>query len=419
MRSNTPSPPAPPPVPEGVDDVRRQADARETAAEGSGWLVRGSASEIGREGLGATMATLSRADLDALRLTENDGRETDGSGRAATSAVDDIARQRWWLSVVAQTFLQTDGKELPSWWTPADFTSPSSSVAESDEEVCRAVAGPFEQDGPWVRLATGIGWVRALGECGDGQCSTCRLAAPGVRRTFVDLVVRRTVRQLGAGGACHYCTIGCGLLLTDLQILSGLRAAGVRIATVVAVDSHFAEICTATAEAGPAPDTKASRRLRLLRRASGCNALAQLASYVAPARVIALSSVESLVDACAREPAVYAQMTTLVQIDTAEIKRDATRLAAATALSDAGRAFILNNTNEAHGAAAGSVVREAATVVWQRTCITAAQGGGDAEGEFDAEGWLRAALVDDEEEVAAAAAATARERRGIFRGARR
>ena len=207
MRSNTPSPEGVdagrrrPSVPEGVDDVRRQADARETAAEGSDWLVRGSASEIGREGLGATMATLSRADLDALRLTENDGRETDGSGRAATSAVDDISRQRWWLSVVAQTFLQTDGKELPSWWTPADFTSPSSSVAESDEEVCRAVAGPFEQDGPWVRLATGIGWVRALGECGDGQCSTCRLAAPAVRRTFVDLVVRRTVRQLGVGGA--------------------------------------------------------------------------------------------------------------------------------------------------------------------------------------------------------------------------
>ena len=49
--------------------------------------------------------------------------------------------------------------------------------------------------------------------------------------------------------------------------------------------------------------------------------MAQLASYVAPARVIALSSVESLVDACAREPAVYAQMTSLVQIDTAEIKR--------------------------------------------------------------------------------------------------
>ena len=52
------------------------------------------------------------------------------------------------------------------------------------------------------------------------------------------------------------------------------------------------------------------------------------------------------------------------------------------------------------------VVREAATVVWERTSITAAQGGGDAEGEFDAEGWLRAALVDDEEEVEAAAAAS-------------
>ena len=99
-------------------------------------------------------------------------------------------------------------------------------------------------------------------------------------------------------------------------------------------------------------------------------------------------------------------MTTLVQIDTAEIKRDATRLAAATALSDNGRAFILNNTNEAHGAT-GSVVREAATVVWQRTCITASQGGGDAEGEFDAEGWLRAALVDDDEEEVAEAAAAA------------
>ena len=73
MRSNTPSPEGVdagrrrPSVPEGVDDVRRQADARETAAEGSGWLVRGSASEIGREGLGATMATLSRADLDRRR----------------------------------------------------------------------------------------------------------------------------------------------------------------------------------------------------------------------------------------------------------------------------------------------------------------------------------------------------------------
>ena len=256
MRSNTPSPPAPPPVPEGVDDVRRQADARETAAEGSAGWCAGRRPKLAAPG--ATMAT-SRADLDALRLTENDGRETDGSGRAATSATTTSRGSaggcRWWRRRSRRRTARScrrggrrpTSPPCPPPWPRATRRCAAPSPARSSKTVHgfawrRGSAGCAR----WASAAMGVQHVPAGGAGSAPNLCRPRRAAhrAAARRRRVPLLHDRPRPPL-----------------TDLQILS-LRAAGVRIATVVAVDSHFAEICTATAEAGPAPDTKVSRRLR-------------------------------------------------------------------------------------------------------------------------------------------------------------
>jgi hypothetical protein len=364
----------------GLDAALAQAAA---TSLGSLWLQRKS------EEAQPAHPVLSRERLEAMRSAAN----------AHPNTVD-VRRQRWWSVATAERWFASGGRELPAWWMPAEFTT-NTTNEESDRSgegmdmadcarltalLCSEDARCFEvdSDGPVVRLAGAVDEnkrLRALGECGDVRCSTFRLCAPRVRAGFAAMVVRRTIAQMSgsvegvAPRAVRYVTLGCGQLLADFQILCGMKAAGLQIETIIAVDSQFADICVAesdckqegeekeqgegadvtladmatrdpsgsTALAAVASGWRLSRR-RLSRQSPSGRALDELASLMAPARLFALSSTESLVDACARDPQTFGDNTTLVQIDAADIRPPATLLAAGWALGDGGFAFRLANT---------------------------------------------------------------------------
>ena len=124
--------------------------------------------------------------------------------------------------------------------------------------------------------------------------------------------------------------MGCGLLLTDLEVICALQAAGLTIESATFVDAGV--------------DTF---------RFHG--ALTELARFLAPARVVAYPSTNELATAVleGRESSAHV----LVHCDAAKIGKLESRSLASQALVPRGLAFRLTN----HGA------RKAATVdVWHR-----------------------------------------------------
>ena len=119
--------------------------------------------------------------------------------------------------------------------------------------------------------------LSALSECGELTCACCRARDPRARSFFRRGVIRQFTHQVLAGGARHvavrYVSLGAGLLLTDAEILSGLiEDAGARVESVHLVDCEALYTTTEAHEA-----------------------LRQLAAFVAPATVVAHTSVDSLV----------------------------------------------------------------------------------------------------------------------------
>ena len=182
--------------------------------------------------------------------------------------------------------------------------------------------------------------------------------------------MQQAVDTFDSTRSIRYLTLGCGLLLTDLQILNGLRMAGLAIEMVIAVDHLYSEVCEACDQVELAKEPPNSRhasaarlRLRLAKRASASKALSQLAAYVAPARTVAFGSVEAYLRACAESREAYAGVSLMVQIDANEIGQGMSRLLAARALGEGGLAFRLDKTAANHGEAgtAGSAGSPAAT----------------------------------------------------------
>ena len=239
---------------EGVDDVGgRPTRARPPLKARAGWR-RGSAQKLPR---GARpMATLSRADLDALRLTENDGRETDGSGRAGDELSTTFAAAL--VAVGGGADVSADGRQGAAVVVDAALVlfrrRERRGVLRRRRPIRagRAVGVTVDRDRLGARARRVWRWAVQHAPAGGA----------GGAPHLVDLVVRRTVRQLAraawprtarsAAAAAH-------------RFADPRRAArrgranrhGRRRRFPLRRDLHGHR------RAGPAPDTKASRRLRL------------------------------------------------------------------------------------------------------------------------------------------------------------
>ena len=187
--------------------------------------------------------------------------------------------------------------------------------------LVRFVDAPFSNNAPFgapcaENLST---YTNAFGECSDSGCGCYRLKEPRVRVRFRNLVVHRTFLQLqaeangvAAGVAAsvddvkddvlpvpttalspvRYVSIGCGSLLTDVEILSGLCARGLRLELIVVVDPDYA------------PTRSNNRHL-----------FESLAALFAPARVVAFESLGDLQRAAQNDPDGLGHCTTMLQID--------------------------------------------------------------------------------------------------------
>jgi hypothetical protein len=106
-------------------------------------------------------------------------------------------------------------------------------------------------DGGMVRINTQgkpplSTWAADFAECGDSSCGCYRLTWPHVRADFRNVVVLRTAdaarRHGGALGAVRYVSVGCGSLLTDFEILCGLQAQRIPIASVCVADTAYEKL---------------------------------------------------------------------------------------------------------------------------------------------------------------------------------
>jgi hypothetical protein len=187
--------------------------------------------------------------------------------------------------------------------------------------------------------------VRTLGECADATCGCTRYHfnsdgavdfRPWVRKAFQQTVLSRTLASHGVPSQprqVRFISVGAGMLLFEFELLSSLRQAGLSIESAAFVDTAYG----ATVGRAARHDTK--------------GALAELASWLAPASVNVYNSVRALADACLRGE--ESQATVLVQVDTAFVSRASTRLLAAASLCPEGLAFRLaSREEEAVGAAA-------------------------------------------------------------------
>ena len=137
-------------------------------------------------------------------------------------------------------------------------------------------------------------WVGSFGECPDSGCGCYRLGEPRVRGRFRNLVVSRLAEQYAQQQRpVRYASIGCGSLLSDFEVLCGLRERKV-------VLEHICLVDTAYSSHSLAPDRKLFR---------------VLAAFFAPARVVAFSSIGQLKEAASREPASFGALTAVLQID--------------------------------------------------------------------------------------------------------
>lgn len=162
--------------------------------------------------------------------------------------------------------------------------------------------------------------LASIAECGHSDCACTRSRHPWVRRRFREEVVRQAVAARDAGQLpeiISYASIGSGLLLGDFDVLLGLQVAGFIIEHACFVDSDYAENCR--------------------------EALSEVASFLAPARVVAYASVADYAVARLRgqQPAAHL----FLQIDVVEVAFGEAASLSALALADegGGLAFCLAN----------------------------------------------------------------------------
>ena len=184
-------------------------------------------------------------------------------------------------------------------------------------------------DGGMVRINTQgkpplSTWAADFAECGDSSCGCYRLTWPHVRADFRNVVVLRTAdaarRHGGALGAVRYVSVGCGSLLTDFEILCGLQAQRIPIASVCVADTAYE---------------------KLDQRHRSCFEL--LAGLFYPARVAAFGSLEHLHGAALADPEAFGRATTYVHCDAEPIDSERSRALAEQLLVAGGHGFLLRN----------------------------------------------------------------------------
>lgn len=331
------------------------------------------------------------------------------------------ARMRHWDEDIAIQYFHSGGTRLPTHWQPACLSSDEHLDDCIRDEVLRALreASTFEmRDGEVAFTAdscdnrAAFKLLEPLGECSDAQCACNRLAVPGVREAFVEMVVEHAVQGLSGDGqqqllpppqqhdtdsgmqqlpppppqhdhharAIRYVTLGCGQLLTDAQILAALVRRGLRIERIIAVDAQFHETCRDPLAAGDDAPPAPPRAKTHDTSSASCKATRALASLSRAFRVpaYAFCGASALIDAAHRHPSDFGRCDLFVQCDATAIVYEATQLAAAAALRPDGLGFVLHNRG----------VEGAATDAWRRT----AAGDAEAAEARDAEAWLDAAI---------------------------
>ena len=183
--------------------------------------------------------------------------------------------------------------------------------------------------GGYVRVVADAGssmdtWYSVFGECPDRGCGCQRIKEPRVRSRFRNLVVERTAAQLlrtatSAASPVRYVSIGCGLLLTDVEILSGMVARGLTIEYVALVDPVY-------------------------KSAASHNSLfSHLTALLPTARVFAFSSLESLERQVHHDPQTHGHVTTYLKIDSNDVTPLRSKGLAARLLIEGGLSFELSN----------------------------------------------------------------------------
>ena len=243
---------------------------------------------------------------------------------------------------------------------PSQHTGSTSAVSQEEEEhrLRQRVA----------ELPPVPEMLKWFGECALADCGCSRPTFPRVRPSFREAVLARTVAaQRAAGpsppppppqpstdraslvteggssssalaspGLC-YVSVGSGMLLFDLELLTALRVAGVTIASIALIDS-----------ATSYSDTPRSQ-----------SALRAIASLFAPARVVCYCAVGAYAAARLqdREPAA----SLFVQTDVPDMPLEYTKALAACALQPGGLAFRLQPTESVTESVTASVPASVAT----------------------------------------------------------
>ena len=244
------------------------------------------------------------------------------------------------VSVSAASLLGLSVQDL---W-PRTFRRPATlAPSEGDKRRLREyilrqhAGGVHEMRRGSVRLMT-RGWpfsladgLSAFGECGDSRCGCYRMWRPEVRGRFCRWVGEAAAEGFEALTAVRYVTVGCGQLLTDLEVLLGLEERGLAIESIIAIDKSYTELPT---DLWSSPRKDAPEALE---------ALQHLASFFAPAPVHAFHSLASYQQALTQQPHVYGSATTYVHCDAGDISSAESRAMAAAALAVGGAAFKLDN----------------------------------------------------------------------------
>jgi len=276
---------------------------------------------------------------------------------------------------------------------PAIEPAPSPAMRTRVRQMLLSAEAEYEERGGLVRLkaaAPVTHWTEAFGECGDRGCGCYRLREPRVRRRFRNLVVNRTVEQLskvaatesatgddttgagtpaedgqGASAAARpgvrYVSVGCGSLLTDFEILCGLQEKGLDIEHIALADSEY--------------------------RGRSHEIFRCLASFFAPARVVAFDSMGDLRHAARDEPEAFGHATTFCKIDASGIGDITAKACAARMLVPGGHAFVVNNDGRC----------KAGRHCWRRSDLPALDEASAGSNDPAWAGRMDTATIDDEE----------------------
>ena len=187
----------------------------------------------------------------------------------------------------------------------------------------------FEMRDASVRVASGtaaFAFASNLGECGDTRCGCYRLWRPEARGSFTRFVAQRAAMCLRPGAVVRYCTVGSGQLLADFEALCLLVQAGLKIGSIFAVDTEYAELGSSGA---------GSSKVR--------SSLQQLAAFFSPAQVLAFGSVSDLEQAARIDGRAYGGVNVYVHCDAGDLDSNASHNLAKSVLAEEGSFFKLNN----------------------------------------------------------------------------